>query len=76
MLLFLYENFPLLFWASVCFYIPMLGLVFLLGESWWARYSSYTYFTTVFVVSFLFFIAMLPTIAYVDWRFAAAPPYW
>lgn len=40
--------------SVLCFLIPMLFLMFFLGESWWARYSSYSYFTNGIALALLF----------------------
>lgn len=37
---------PFLFQTSLCYLIPTAALTLFLGESWWARYCSYFYFTS------------------------------
>lgn len=45
---------PLLFQASLCYLIPMCMLMLIIGESWWARYSSYSYFINPLALTLMF----------------------
>lgn len=45
---------PLLFQASLCYLIPACILMLILDESWWARYSSYFYFTSPLALLLMF----------------------
>ncbi len=37
---------PFLFQTALCYLIPTIALMAFLGESWWARYCAYFYFTS------------------------------
>lgn len=48
------KRYTFLFQVSLCYLIPMLLLVFFIKESWWARYSPYTYYSVYIAFLFLF----------------------